>query len=260
MHKTFALVQARLRSSRLPGKALMSLQGMSIIEIILKRLKKSKELDGIIVLTSTEPEDDALAYAVEQHQVPCFRGSEDDVLDRYYQAARYYDINHIVRITGDCPLIDPGLIDRMIKSYHQSDADLITNQISNSFPDGLDVCIFSFDSLQSAWENAKLPSEREHVVPWILEHARQNDHNSFKALDYPCYENLSDHRWTLDEAKDYMFLQELTKVLPMSFVDATWEDVLQTIQRHPEIKSINHHISRNEGYQKSLGMDREGCL
>lgn len=257
MAGTVALLQARIRSSRLPGKVLMSLQGKAIIEIMLERLKRSKELDGIVVVTSTEPENDALAYAVEQYHVPCFRGSEKDVLDRYYQAALFYKVEHIVRLTGDCPIIDWELIDEVIGFYHQCSVDYVKTR---NFPDGLCTSIFSFEALESAWKNAKLPSEREHVVPWILKHTQQNGHDLFKALDYPCEENLSDERWTIDEAADYIFLQELAKALPVSLVDATWRDILQTIRRYPEIRAINAHIPRDEGYQKSLEEDKKACL
>ncbi len=252
MSGTVALLQARIRSSRLPGKVLMSLQGKAIIEIMLERLKRSKELDGIVVVTSAEPENDALAYIVEQCQVPCFRGSEKDVLDRYYQAALFYGAEHIVRLTGDCPLIDPDIIDRTVRSYRQCGADYVSTE---GFPDGECVCIFSSKALESAWKNAKLPSEREHVVPWIWKHS-----HLFNILNYPCSENLSDERWTIDEAADYIFLQELAKALPMPVVDATWQDILQTIKKHPEIKAINGHIPCDEGYQKSLEEDKEACL
>jgi len=257
MAGTVALLQARIRSSRLPGKVLMSLQGKAIIEIMLERLKRSKELDGIVVVTSTEPENDALAYAVEQYHVPCFRGSEKDVLDRYYQVALLYEVEHVVRLTGDCPLIDAEIVDSVIQFYHSSSADYVSTK---NFPDGLCTSIFSFEALESAWKNAKLPSEREHVVPWILKHTQQNGHNLFKALDYSCAENLSDERWTIDEAADYIFLHKLAQALQMKIVDATWRDILQTVRKHPELRAINAHIPRDEGYQKSLQEDKKACL
>jgi len=255
MSKTFALLQARVRSSRLPGKVLASLQGTSIIEIVVERLKRSEELDGIILLTSNEPENDALAYIVSQHNIPCYRGSENDVLDRYYQGALCYDVSHIVRITGDCPLIDPEIVDSVIRLYHQSDADLVSNQLSESFPDGLDVCVFSFNALEAAWKNAQLTSEREHVVPWIIKNSQINGGSLFKARDYPCTKNLSDQRWTIDEASDYIFLKELTKVLPVSIINASYIDILNILEKYPEIKNINSNNIRNEGYQKSLVKD-----
>ena len=255
MSGTVAFLQARVRSSRLPGKVLASLQGFSIIEISIKRLKRSKELDGIIVLTSNEPENDALAYIVSQHNIPCFRGAENDVLDRYYQGALKFNVEHIVRVTGDCPLIDPEIVDNVIQLYHKSDADLVSNQLSESFPDGLDVSVFSFKALESAWKNGQLASEREHVVPWIIKNSQENGKSLFKVLDYPCKKNLAEQRWTIDEASDYIFLQELAKVLPVSLVNASYTDILNTLEKYPEIKNINANIVRNEGYQKSLQKD-----
>ena len=257
MAGTIALLQARIRSNRLPGKVLMSLQGKAVIEIMLARLKRSQELDAVVLVTSTEPENDALAYVAEQHNIPCFRGSEKDVLDRYYQAALFYKVEHIVRLTGDCPLIDWELIDEMIGFYHQCGVDYVKTE---NFPDGLCASVFSFEALESAWKNATLPSEREHVTPWILKHTQQNGHNLFKALDYSCAENLSDERWTIDAAADYIFLQELAKALPTPLVNATWQDILRTVKAHPEIKAINAHIPRDEGYQKSLEEDKKACL
>src|SRR4030067_1502842 len=119
MHRTVALVQARLHSSRLPGKVLMSLQGRPVLGIMLERLKRSKELDDIVVVTSTEPANGAIEYVAQQYDIPCFTGSEKDVLDRYYRAALSYRVNHIVRLTADCPLIDPDIVDNVIKRYHQ---------------------------------------------------------------------------------------------------------------------------------------------
>jgi spore coat polysaccharide biosynthesis protein SpsF len=257
--KTSALLQARMSSSRLPGKTLMSLQGKAVIEIIFERLKRSTLLDSTIVVTSTKPENDAIAYVAKEHDVPCFRGSEEDVLDRYYQAAQLYEVANIVRLTADCPLIDPEVIDQVIRLYHQSGAELVSNQLSESFPDGLDVCIFSFRALMLAWKHAALPPEREHVVPWILKHCQLQNHKLGAAIDFPCRENLSGERWTLDEASDYIFLQKLAEVLPVPIVDASWRDIRRTLDKNPQIRLANRHIARNEGYQESLRKDDEIC-
>jgi len=206
IEKTAAIIQARLGSSRLPGKVLMCLNGKSILEIMIERIKRSREIDAVIIATSACEENDAIQYVADQHNIPCFRGSEKDVLDRYYNAASLYGADHIVRLTADCPLIEPEIIDSIIQKYHEDDADIA---LSSGFPDGLDVSIFSFKSLKSAWEKAELPSEREHVVPWILKQCSPNGLNLFKAVYYECNENLSNLRWTIDEAKDYIFLKTL---------------------------------------------------
>lgn len=257
LHGTVALLQARIRSSRLPGKVMMPLQGNSVIEIIIARLLRSEKLDGIIIVTSNKSENDALAYIAGQYHVPCFRGSEKDVLDRFYMAALENKVEHIVRVTGDCPLTDPALIDEMIAIYHQSRVDLLANYITETFPDGLDVSIFSFTALEAAWKNAELPSEREHVVPWILKNSQLNQGTLFKAKDFPCFENLSNMRWAIDEASDYIFYQELVKVISMPIKEIGWRQVLKTIREYPEIGAINTHIMRDEGYKKSLEEDKK---
>ena len=278
MHRTVALVQARLHSSRLPGKVLMPLQGKPVLGIMLERLKRSKELDDIVVVTSTEPANGAIEYVAQQYDIPCFTGAERDVLDRYYRASLSHRVNHIVRLTADCPLIDPDIVDNVIKSYHQSGVDLA---IATNFPDGLDVCVFSFCALELAWKNAKLASEREHVVPWIFKHCQINGSNLyehlrlgcfenlqnsnqtvrgqpeflFKATEYLCTENLRGERWTLDEADDFIFLQQLSIHVPKPLINASWQDILQTIKKYPEVRTINNHISRDAGYEKSLTED-----
>jgi len=256
MNRIVAFLQARMQSSRLPGKVLMPLQGKSVIGTIIERLKKSRELSDIIVLTSVEPEDDALCEVVKECGVPFFRGDEEDVLDRFYKAAFYFKARHIARLTGDCPLIDPEIVDRVVDFYKHTEVDLVSNQITESYPDGLDVCVFSFKALEAAWKNATLISDREHVAPWIIRNAGKGQAEDMRVMDYPSSENLFDHRWTLDEPADLMFFRELAEVLPMPLVDACWLDVLATLRLHPEIKDINSHIRRNEGYEISLEKDR----
>ncbi len=257
MSMTIALIQARLRSTRLPGKVLMALEGMSLLELMLKRLARSKKLDSIAIVTSLEPENEAIAYVCKQLDIPCYKGSETDVLDRYYQAAIHYGAEHIVRLTADCPLIDADIVDGVIGKYHSSNADIA---FSKNFPDGQCVGVFSFKALKAAWECAKLPSEREHVVPWIRKQSNEENQNTFKCVYYTCENDLFCERWTIDEAVDYIFFRELVKALPMSIVDASWKDILNTIRSHPEISRINKHICPDEGYQKSLEEDKKICL
>ena len=254
--ENMAFLQARLRSSRLPGKVLMPLAGISVIQIILERLKRSRELDRVVVVTSDSPEDDVLAYRVESCGVTCFRGSEKDVLDRFYQAAVKFSAGHIVRLTGDCPLIDPGIIDDVIRFYHQNRADLVSNQLSDTYPDGLDVSVFSFEALELAWRHSSLPSQREHVTPWIIEKGKSRSHGLSPPLDYPCFQNLSRERWTIDEAADYIFFDRLSSLLPVPMAEISWKDVLAVLDRNPHLRKINCHITRNEGYLKSLQEDK----
>lgn len=253
---TMALIQARMRSRRLPGKVLLPLQGIPVLEVVIGRVKQASSVDTVVVVTSVEPENDILARVAEKCGVPFFRGSEDDVLDRYYRAAVHFDARHIVRLTADCPLIDPGIIDDVVRYYHAKSADLVSNQLTDSYPDGMDVCVFSREALELAWTHAVLPSEREHVAPWIIAAGAAGEHGLSAALDYPCETDLSRERWTLDESADYRFLEALSNHIPGSILDIGWRDVLALLDRHPDIAEINRHIIRNEGYLKSLQEDR----
>ena len=252
MPSTVALIQARLRSRRLPGKVLLPIQGIPVLEIVLERVKRATSLDGVAVVTSTKSENDILAYMAEKCGVDCFRGSEDDVLDRYYQAAGHYEADHIVRLTADCPLIDPGIIDEVVRFYHAGSADLVSNQLTDSYPDGLDVCIFSRRALTLAWTHAGRLSEREHVVPWIIANGKAGAHGLSAPLDFPCEENHYHARWTLDECADFEFLDKLGQLLPTSILEVDWLEIMRVLAGHPELTAINSHIVRNEGYLKSL--------
>jgi|TARA_Y100000294_G_scaffold162980_1_gene168426 spore coat polysaccharide biosynthesis protein SpsF (cytidylyltransferase family) len=161
------IVQARVRSTRLFGKVLREVQGRALIDVLLHRLSRSRGIDRIIVATGEDIENDVLATKVEKLGHDVFRGSEEDVLDRYFKAARCYGADAVVRITGDCPLIDPAIVDDVIDLYRSSDVDYCSNTTPPTFPDGLDVELFSFESLKGAWENAVTIYDREHVTPYI---------------------------------------------------------------------------------------------
>lgn len=274
--KTMALIQARMGSSRLPGKVLMNLRGYSLLELQLARLRRSRELDEWGIVTSDRPEDDVIAYVAAKNDVPCFRGSAEDVLDRYYQAARTFTARHIVRLTGDCPLVDTEVIDNLVKLYHARGADLA---ILRGFPDGICGSVVSFAALAAAWAEARLPSEREHVCPWILKRAFINGENLylarnypgvdsskaptpegmqlFQAVEYACPEDLSAERWTIDEPADYEFLRELAELPGLSLLDAGLQEIRQALDSHPRLRAINRHILRNEGFRKSVAADQQ---
>jgi spore coat polysaccharide biosynthesis protein SpsF (cytidylyltransferase family) len=166
-----AIVQARMGSSRLPGKVLKEVNGKPLIEILLYRLSRSKKIDKIILATADKSENDLLVETVEKLGFDVFRGNEDDVLDRYYQAAKRYNPKSVVRITGDCPLIDSKIADAVIEKFQQSNVDYGCNTMPRTFPDGLDLSIFSFNSLKVAWDQATRKYDREHVTPFL----RTND-------------------------------------------------------------------------------------
>tara|TARA_B100000315_G_scaffold137631_1_gene126709 strand:+ start:641 stop:1282 length:642 start_codon:yes stop_codon:yes gene_type:complete len=198
-----AIVQARMGSTRLPGKVLKKVNGKPLIEILLYRLSLSKKIDEIIMATSKSKENDLLSETVEKLGFAVFRGSEEDVLDRYYQAAKSYSPEAVVRITGDCPLIDAKLIDAVIQKYQQIGADYASNTMPPTFPDGLDLSVFSFNTLKVAWEEATSKYNREHVTPFM----RSND--KFKRTNLSNKEDFSTEHWTVDQPKDFEVISKI---------------------------------------------------
>jgi len=245
------IIQARMGSTRLPKKVLLNLQGKSVLEHIINRVKKAKKIDKVIVATTIDKEDDRIAELCEKIGIDYYRGSENDVLDRYYQAAKKFGFKNIIRITGDCPLIDPGVIDKVVELYEKENLDYATNIMPPTFPDGLDTEIFSFASLEKAWSEAKLKSNREHVTVYIWQHP-----DLFKQKHIKNEVDLSDKRWTLDNPEDYEFIKQVYDNLYSSKPDFKTEDILQFLKANPEIEKINQGIKRNEGFEKSLNEDK----
>jgi spore coat polysaccharide biosynthesis protein SpsF (cytidylyltransferase family)/RimJ/RimL family protein N-acetyltransferase len=242
-----AIIQARMGSTRLPGKVMLNILGKPVLWRVINRVSKARLINGLIVATTVNTEDDIIAEFCKSNDVLVFRGSENDVLDRYYQCAKEYDIKDIVRITSDCPLHDPNVIDLVVDEYLIGDYDYVTNTIEYTFPDGLDVEVFSFSALEEAWKNAKLPSEREHVTPYIRkkeEFKKKNVYSSKKYLPY---------RLTLDYPEDYQFIKKIYEGIgkEMFYPD----DIVKFLEKNPELLRINQHIKMNEGYSKSLEAD-----
>jgi spore coat polysaccharide biosynthesis protein SpsF len=243
-----AIIQARMSSTRLPGKVLLPLAGKPVLEHVVSRIAQCSTIDAIVVATSLDPSDDVIEQWSREHAVTCFRGSLYDVLDRYYQAARVHGADVIVRITADCPAIDPTIVDKVVQGYLDSSSDFFG--MAGEFPDGLDCTVFSFSAIQRAWREATLPSEREHVGPYI----EKNPH-LFKSGKLELFSGLAHLRWTLDEPQDLTFLQEVFSRLYRDNPTFHAEDVLGLLQREPELATINANIIRNEGYLKSLQTD-----
>lgn len=246
-----AIIQARVSSTRLPGKVLKKIEGRTILEHVINRVQAARKIDDIVVATTVKKEDLEIVQLCAKLGISVFCGSEDDVLDRYYQAARLFKAEHIVRITSDCPLIDPQVIDKVIELYFQKKADYATNTIPETFPDGEDVGIFSFNILKITWKDAKLSSEREHVTPYI-----RRNFNIFKIANLRSKFNLANKRWTLDEPEDFEFIKIIYKNLYPKDLLFGMEKILKFIKKHPEIEEINKNIIRNEGYFKSLKEDK----
>lgn len=244
--KVIALVQARMGSTRLPNKVMKPIGGVPMIEILLSRLKRSKELSQIVVATSIDPRNQVLVDHVRSLGVACERGSENDVLDRYVQAGRAHDADVIVRITGDCPLIDPVLVDECIRQFKEQPVDYLCNGIPPTYPDGLDIEVFRFAALERAWSETAEPFDREHVTPYL----RSADGFKTRMVQYE--RDLSALRWTVDEPADFELIQKIFEHFSPR-TDFGWLEVLALQEAQPELFSINQKFLRNEGATMGTG-------
>jgi spore coat polysaccharide biosynthesis protein SpsF len=245
-----AVLQARVSSTRLPGKVLKPILGVPMLEHHLERLSEVRCIDRLIVATSIQPDDDPIVELCRRRKVECFRGKLDDVLDRYYRAVESYRPDAVVRLTGDCPLADPEVIDEGIEYFCNDDYDYVSNCVERTYPIGLDAEIFRFEALRQAWREAQLPSEREHVTPFIKNHPERFVLGQFKNdID------LSHHRWTVDEPEDFEFVRAVYQALYLQKPRFSMHDILYLLERQPELTRINYHIVHGAGYQKSLNED-----
>ncbi|MFA4833307.1 MAG: glycosyltransferase family protein [Patescibacteria group bacterium] len=242
------IIQARISSTRLPGKVLLPLGGKTVLENVVERVRKAKLIGETVVATSNGKDDDKIVELCETRGIKYFRGSLDDVLDRYYQTAKHFQAESICRITADCPLIDPEVIDRVAKKYLEGEYDYVSNtHPTATYPDGLDVEIFSFKALERAWQEAILLSEREHVTSYIW-----NNPDKFKIGNVKNSLDLSTYRLTIDENKDYELLKKIFKEVS----NLTMLNIVKFLDERQDIKNINADITRDEGYYKSLENDK----
>jgi len=246
--KMIAIIQARMSSSRLPGKVLMPLAGKPVLEHVASRIQACKTISEVVVATSTDQTDDVIQSWCESKAVSCYRGSLKDVLDRYYQTAKYYQADAVVRITADCPVIDPTIVDDVVNGYLAGGYEFYG--LAGEFPNGLDCTIFAFTALERAWREAMLPSEREHVGPYIEKHPEL-----FKSGGLYKFAGLFHHRWTLDEPRDYEFLQAIFARLYREETPFLATEVLALLEKEPDLININSQIVRDEGFLKSLVED-----
>jgi spore coat polysaccharide biosynthesis protein SpsF len=243
-----AILQARASSSRLPSKVLKPILGRPMLAHQLDRVRRARSLDALIVATSTDSSDDPIEQLCATEGVSCFRGSLDDVLDRYYQAALPHRPSTIVRLTGDCPLADPDLIDRVVEFFHSDRFDIAG--ADQTHPDGLDVEVFRFDVLEHAWRHATRPSDREHVSRFILDQP-----DRFRIGPYSSPVDLSHMRWTVDEPQDFELVTRIYEALHPRKPAFTTEDILELLAAQPELLELNRGIGRNEGLARSLAAD-----
>ncbi len=250
MSKVVAIIQARMGSTRLPGKVLMDIEGKSMLARVIERAGAIPGVDRVVLATTTAESDAPLVAVAEAEGAYCFRGSPEDVLDRYYQAARQVEATTVMRITADCPLLDPQVSGAVLARFQEGDVDYASNIHPPTYPDGLDTEVFSVESLERAWREAKLKSEREHVTPYVW---KQPD--KFRMANVSNTVDLSPLRWTVDEARDMEFARSVYSRLQRPGVLFGYEEVVALVERHPTLGEVNTGIDRNEGYTKSLAED-----
>ena len=254
MKNIAVIIQARMGSSRLPGKVLMNISGKPMLGHVVERVKKSEKIDCIIVATTNKAEELPIIKLSKDMGVKIFTGSEDDVLDRYYRAAKEFKVDIVVRVTSDCPLVDPDIIDMFVNYYldNEKDYDYIGVGKHSLCPNGVGCEVFSFEALEKSWIESVWLSEREHVTPYIW----KNDKIFRTGRPLKPRGDLSKLRWTVDEKRDLKFVREVYHELYREDKFFSTKDVLELLEKKPELNRINHDIIRNEGYIKSLNEDR----
>lgn len=247
-----AIIQARVGATRLPGKTLADIAGKPLLAHVIQRVRASRTVSEIVVATTTAPEDRAVLDLAVQYGVKVYAGSRDDVLDRFYQAAKLVSAEVIVRITADDPFKDPQVLDKIAQYFiDHPELDYASNTIEPTYPEGLDIEVFSFAALETAWREARLPSEREHVTPYIWKNP-----DKFKVANIKHDEDLSHLRWTIDYKEDLCFAREVYARLYHGQV-FLMEDILALLRAEPELCEINRGIARNVGYLQSLVQDHD---
>lgn len=244
--RVVAIVQARMGSTRLPNKVMKTMCGNPMIELLLSRLALARKVDQIVLATSTHPANKPLVDCVHRLGYPVVQGSEDDVLGRFVLAGQMQAADVVIRITGDCPLVDPDLVDLAIQRFFDAKVDYLSNTVTPTYPDGLDVEVFTFRSLKLADEETQKPFDREHVTPYLRTPGR------FLVSDMRHDEDLSHLRWTVDEFADFEVVEHVFQYFSPR-ADFTWHEVLELQRKHPERFSQNHHLIRNEGAAMGTG-------
>lgn len=247
------VTQARSGSTRLPNKVLLKVEGKTLLQIHVDRIKQATQVDDIFIATTTEIEDDVIANLAENLEVKYHRGSENDVLDRFYQTVKDIKPDFIVRLTSDCPLIDPQLLDEVIIKAKEEDLDYYANIIEELYPDGQDIEVFKFTALEKAWNEATLISDREHVTPYIRNNSSCKGGILFKSNNHGLEQNYNHVRLTVDEPQDLEVIRHIIKDLGF---DKDWKTYADYYLNNLEVKALNSKIVRNEGYQKSVDQDK----
>lgn len=244
------IVQARMGSTRLPGKTLLKIDNKNtVLDSVLNQLSFSKLIDKIVIATTNLQSDNVIEDFAKNSNLEIFRGSSDNVLDRYLQCAKYFSFDTIVRITADNPLIDPNIVDLIINEYNNTECDYITNVLDRTFPYGTEVEVFSIISLEKAWMNAKKPSELEHVTPFI-----RDPDNKFIIKNVKNKDNLSYLRYTVDRLNDLTLVKEIIKNIISRPI--LMEDIIKLYRTMPQIFEINKNI-KHDGYESGFKKDEQ---
>jgi len=246
-NKIVAIIQARMCSTRLPGKVLYEVDGVPLLSTMLKRIEKSKLLDQVIVATSKNPADDQVVAFCKQESVECFRGSENDVLLRYYECANKYNANTIVRLTGDCPLIDPIVIDKVIHFYFKNKVDYAANTVppeTSVFPDGSDVEVFSYSALEKAHRQARSLKDREHVTFYFWKYNK-----NFTTAQLTQNDNWSKYRFTVDYPEDFEVIEYIIRELIKRKSIGSLDEIIDILNTNPKIRR------KNEKYYFGIGWE-----
>ena len=240
-----AVVQARLGSTRLPGKALLDIEGTPMLARVFDRTRRARTIDRVILATTTKPQDGRLVEYARELSIGVYRGDENDVLDRYYQTAKHYQLDVVVRITSDCPLLDPGLIDQVVKPLLDvaSPVEFAANTLDRTFPRGLDVEAVTSAALERVWRTAEASHQRAHVFPYIAEHR-----DEFSTASITDAVDRSWMRWTVDCNEDLMFVRKVCRSLGSQ--EFTWRDVLTLLDREPELLRINEMVRQKSAHDR----------
>lgn len=253
-NRVVAIIQGRMGSTRLPGKTLMDISGKPLLAHIIDRVKTAQTVQEVVVATTIDPEDQAILEFARSYGVRAYAGSPEDVLDRYYQAAKEFGADTVVRITADDPFKDPEVADKIVHYLlDHPQLDYASNTIEPTYPEGLDIEVFTFRALAQAWREAKLPSEREHVTPYIWKNP-----DKFRVANIKLDRDLSHLRWTLDYEADLLFTREIYHRFYQGQV-FLMHDILSLLAQEPDLTAINQGIPRNLGYEKSRAQEAESA-
>lgn len=239
--KKLVIVQARMSSTRLPGKVLKKVLNKPLLEYQIERITKSELIDDIIIATTNNEADKAILDLCIKKRINCFCGSEEDVLARYYQAAKEYNADVVIRLTGDCPLIDPIVVDKIIKYFFENSNryDYVSNIIKRTYPRGMDTEVFTFKALEKTYLNAEKSYEKEHVTPYIY-----NNPHIYSIANVVNVKDLSSFRLTVDTIEDFKLIEIIIENLQIQNKNFSLNDIINLLEQNPDLKKINEHIQQ----------------